>query len=50
MEFENRQRANMFAPTKQYGGDTMFQEGGEYDMTPDQVAAFLQAGGQIEYI
>jgi len=49
-EFENRQRANMFAPTKQYGGDAMFQEGGEYDMTPDQVAAFLQAGGQIEYI
>jgi len=33
-----------------YGFGTNFKEGGEYDLTPQQIAAIMAAGGEIEFI
>ena len=34
--------------TKQYGG--YYQEGGEYDLSMEEIMEIMQAGGQIEFI
>ncbi len=33
-----------------YGFGTNFKEGGEYDLTPQQIAAIMAAGGEIEFL
>jgi len=46
-EIANQMRRERMRANRQYGG---FQEGDEVYMTPDQVAQFMAAGGQIEFL
>jgi hypothetical protein len=46
------QAPNMYTPV-QFAGNRMpgfFEEGGEYEMTEDELQQFLAMGGQVEYI
>lgn len=46
---EQTNKYNRAYVTAEYGGE-MYQEGGEYEMSDAEIAQFMAAGGQIEYV